>query len=99
MHTNAAIYASFNTTVVTTSTFLELNNFGGYMYVKTNIPVDYSYIQGGGQSYIETPSYNIIEVSGVDSKLHINGDVDVNSYSSSQDGGSISDNAQLTVTG
>jgi len=99
MHTNAAIYASFNTTVVTTSTFLELNNFGGYMYVKTNIPVDYSYIQGGGQSYIETPSYNLIEVSGVDSKLHINGDVDVNSYSSSQDGGSISDNAQLTVTG
>eukprot|EP00751_Fragilariopsis_kerguelensis_P032700 CAMPEP_0170976156 /NCGR_PEP_ID=MMETSP0735-20130129/48533_1 /TAXON_ID=186038 /ORGANISM="Fragilariopsis kerguelensis, Strain L26-C5" /LENGTH=294 /DNA_ID=CAMNT_0011398017 /DNA_START=43 /DNA_END=925 /DNA_ORIENTATION=+ len=90
--TNTTIQASMTTL---NSTFLELNNNMGQMYVTTNIPVDYSVIQGGGKSWVETPSYNGINVRGIDSDLQIKGDGDVSSYG----GGSVSDGAQLTITG
>jgi len=71
------------------------SNSGGYMYLKTNIPVDGSLITSGGRSYVETPSYNKIQVQSVDSELNIKGDINVSTTNFS----TVSEGAQLTVTG
>ena len=77
---------------------LILHNSGGKMYVQTNVPVKRSTVDNGGQSWIETPSYNDIYVEDSGSELYIKGDVDVSS--NNREGGfKVSDDAQLTVTG
>jgi len=77
------------------STKLRLTSYGGQLYVKTNVPVTWGNIYNGGQSWVETPSYNDISVRD-DSKLSIIGDVDVRN---SILGAEVSDDSQLTVTG
>jgi len=77
------------------STKLRLTSYGGQLYVKTNVPVTWGNIYNGGQSWVETPSYNDISVRD-DSKLSIKGDVDVRN---SILGAEVSDDSQLTVTG
>jgi len=57
--------------------------------------VTWGNIYNGGQSWVETPSYNDISVRD-DSKLSIKGDVDVRN---SILGAEVSDDSQLTVTG
>ena len=77
---------------------LRLTNSGGRMYVETNIPVSgYSSITNGGQTWIETPSFNHISVTDEGSQLNIKGDVDLRDQDTYDD--KVIDGAQLTVTG
>jgi len=76
------------------ATELELDNDGGSMYVKTNIPVTDGYVSDGGQSWVATPSFNGIFLADDGSQLNIDGDIDVSSYN-----GFVGDGSQLTVTG
>ena len=78
------------------STKLELTSYGGQLYVKTNVPVTWGNVYNGGQSWVETPSYNGDIFVRDDSKLSIKGDVDVRN---SILGAEVSDDSQLTVTG
>ena len=88
---DSILHASMTSLV---STELELINYGGQMYVETNVPVTVGSVNRGGQSWVKTPSYNDIYVWD-DAKLSIIGDVDVrNKFLSS-----VSDDSQLTVTG
>ena len=64
------------------------------MYVETNIPVNYDSITYGGQTWIETPSFNYIRVGGEGAQLNIKGDIVTNEEIST-----VFDGAQLTVTG
>jgi len=80
------------------SDVLGLRNNGGRMYVETNIPVSgYSYFTNGGQTWIETPSFNHISVTDEGSQLNIKGDVDLRDRDSYD--GKVFDCGQLTVTG
>jgi len=76
---------------------LYLVNSGGRMYVETNIPVNgtSSSVTVGGQTWIETPSFNNIFVGNEGSQLNIKGDVDLRGTYA----GSVWDGAELTVTG
>jgi len=79
---------------------LTTNNYGGQMYVKTNVPVRRFDVYNGGQSLVETPSITSIVVSGDGSELNIKGDVDVPGFSFvNGDEETVEDGAQLTVTG
>jgi len=90
---DGSILHALMTTSISTS--LSLSNFEGYMYLKTNIPVDSGFIASGGRSYVETPSYNKIQVQSVDSELNIKGDINVSTTNFT----TVCEGAQLTVTG
>jgi len=105
-HNNAQILDGFTTitylsndgsilrasmTSLSNSTELELTTYGGgQMYVETNVLVTGAWFFGGGQTWVETPSIASIALFGDGSELNIKGDADVIS---------VSDGAQLTVTG
>jgi len=88
---DSVLRASMTTSI---STELELDNDGGWMYIETNIPVTDGYVSDGGQSWVQTPSFNGIFLADDGSQLNIKGDVDVSSYN-----GFVGDGSQLTVTG
>jgi len=79
-------------------TDLILLNYGGQMYVQTNIPVTDHYTDNGGQTWVETPSFNGFAVRDTGSQLNIKGDLDVSTRGGEIRGG-LSDGAQLTLTG
>jgi hypothetical protein len=78
---------------------LTTNNYGGQMYVKTNVPVRRFDVSNGGQSWVETPSIPSVIVLGDGSELNIKGDVDVTSNWFNGNEEKVEDGAQLTVTG
>jgi len=49
------------------------------MYIETNVPVNDGYVSDGGQSWVETPSFNSIYIKGDSSERDIKGVVDVGS--------------------
>jgi len=87
-------------TSLSNSTELELANFGGHMYVETNNPVKSGQFAFGGQTWVETPSFNsFFSVFNDGSKLNIKGDVNISTVGWQGVNGRVSDGAQLTVTG
>ena len=74
---------------------LKLNNFGGQMYVETNVPVDFCWVRYGGQSWVKTPSFHSFNIDNNGSQLNIKGDLGVGPYGRR----SVQHGAQLTVTG
>jgi len=88
---NSTIRASMTSAI---STYIRLWNWGGQMYVQTNITVDNVSVFAGGQTWVEIPSINSISVMDNGSELNIKGDID-DRYISNE----VSDGAQLTVTG
>jgi hypothetical protein len=100
-----AILRASMTSLSNSTKELVLENRAGKMHVETNIPVTAGWFSGGGQSWVETPSFNGFRVGGTylngkatgynGSQLNIKGDVDV-SYATYC---FVDDGAQLTVTG
>jgi hypothetical protein len=83
----ATLRATFTSS---SSTDFTLDNSGGaQMYVKSNVAIIGGSIPGGSQTWVETPSYSNVNVSG-GSGLRVKGDVG---------SGSVSGGAILTLTG